>query len=305
MQPDDVPPVDPAPSAPDPAPDADPASAPPTDASPPPVNDPNCDANGEVISDIQCRHCGYALRGLNIDGRCPECGTSVGWSIRGNLLQYSDPGWVERLATGTRWLIVAALIGIITGAGSGALGGDDAHPVQIVIELTVSLIGLIGIWLITSPEPGILETSQETARRITRYTTVTSFCLQFVGLAMMVVYVEALWYGVALLDAVVSLISFFALCIFARAIARRIPNPSLVKQTTIVMWGFAVSYGFVVLALIVGLIGGFEAAMVLGCVVLILLLIFVIWGLVLLFLYRAALVKAAQQARATWAAAQG
>jgi hypothetical protein len=49
---------------------------------------------GNVDADIPCRKCGYNLRGLAVDGRCPECATPVGVSINGELLRYSDPTFV-------------------------------------------------------------------------------------------------------------------------------------------------------------------------------------------------------------------
>jgi len=50
--------------------------------------------------DTQCVSCGYNVRGLAPDHRCPECGIPVGASLRGELLQFADPRWVSRLHLG-------------------------------------------------------------------------------------------------------------------------------------------------------------------------------------------------------------
>jgi hypothetical protein len=63
------------------------------------------DAAGVVVSDIPCRKCGYNLRGLHIDGRCRECGRAVGLSVQGDLLRFSDPGWLRKLQRGARLII--------------------------------------------------------------------------------------------------------------------------------------------------------------------------------------------------------
>jgi ribosomal protein S27AE len=46
---------------------------------------------GVIIADTTCRRCGYNLRGLSRDGRCPECGTPIGLSTHGDLLRSSGP----------------------------------------------------------------------------------------------------------------------------------------------------------------------------------------------------------------------
>lgn len=300
MQPDDVPPVDPAPAS---------ASPPANDHAPPPtVVDPNCDATGEVISDIQCRHCGYALRGLNIDGRCPECGTSVGWSIRGNLLQYSDPVWVERLANGTIWLIVSALAGIVCNPTSSGLSGHGSFGAEIfglIVEVAIVIIWIIGIWLVTAKEPGNVPATEESARSMTRFAAGAMIATGFIIGAAYFIEVEALSLIALIFYIVAAVVLLFSFGRYAQLIAARIPNPSLVRQTRNVVWGSAAAMGLLALAMVAGFAITFEAAMVFGCIGAILGLVFGLWGLVLLFLYRAAMVKAARQARSTWAAAQG
>jgi hypothetical protein len=42
---------------------------------------PDLVSRQEVIADVQCRRCGYNVRGLRIYGRCPECGEDVYRSV--------------------------------------------------------------------------------------------------------------------------------------------------------------------------------------------------------------------------------
>ena len=53
-----------------------------------------------VVGDVLCRTCGYNLRSLSLDSLCPECGARVEFSLRGNLLRFSDPQWLKHLSVG-------------------------------------------------------------------------------------------------------------------------------------------------------------------------------------------------------------
>src|SRR3954464_10073122 len=106
----------------------------------------------EVTGDVPCRKCGYNLKGLLVAGRCPECGTPIGLSVSGDLLRYSDPGWLEGLRKGVSlfiWGIVAVIAGSIVtaimGQGNATLGG--------VIGLAAQGLMLSGWWLMTQPDP--------------------------------------------------------------------------------------------------------------------------------------------------------
>lgn len=67
---------------------------------------------------ITCMACGYALRGLAIDGTCPECGLSIRQSFNRRRLHRMPRAALRRLDLGLQifmwghlWLIVAMLVG--------------------------------------------------------------------------------------------------------------------------------------------------------------------------------------------------
>ena len=70
------------------------------------------DQAGTVISDLACRRCGYNLRGLNNQGRCPECGAAIGLSCHGDLLRFADPKWVETLGRGASLILWGVLASV-------------------------------------------------------------------------------------------------------------------------------------------------------------------------------------------------
>src|SRR4051794_532658 len=81
---------------------------------PRPVGDPLRGAihpqTGVVQKDLVCRKCGYNLRGLHIDTRCPECGTPVGFSTQGDLFRFCDPEWVHLLRKGVMLILVGVAV---------------------------------------------------------------------------------------------------------------------------------------------------------------------------------------------------
>src|SRR6266850_7433139 len=47
---------------------------------------------------IPCLRCGYNLRTLSSDARCPECSAAIYSSLDPTLLRYADPSWTTILA---------------------------------------------------------------------------------------------------------------------------------------------------------------------------------------------------------------
>ena len=59
------------------------------------------DQSGKIQVELVCRRCLYNLRGLTLDGNCPECNTPVNFSIQKDHLQFSNPAWVNKLRSGS------------------------------------------------------------------------------------------------------------------------------------------------------------------------------------------------------------
>lgn len=77
-----------------------------------------------IDQDIPCSQCGYDLRGLTLDGRCPECGSEIGLSIEEwkkrvevNPLAMSHQSWLRQIAFGFLLLAVGALLGALVYLG--------------------------------------------------------------------------------------------------------------------------------------------------------------------------------------------
>ncbi len=67
-------------------------------------------------TELRCITCGYDLRSLPTEESCPECGTQIELSLRGDLLSRADPAWVARIARGQSLLVFGVrlcLIGMV------------------------------------------------------------------------------------------------------------------------------------------------------------------------------------------------
>lgn len=276
------------------------------------------DAAGNVAVDVACRRCGYNLRTLPLVGKCPECGSAVGRSLHGDLLQFSDPEWVEKLAGGMNWIIASVVIAIFTGMiieavtmAIGGTGGASFNTIAIpLMQLGLGAVGLVGYWMFTTPDPGSVEPEKPTSlRRVIRGTVVFGYVASPIAQAL-VVSLPIISIGISTFSALVGIVGMFAIFLYAISLADRIPDVLLARSCRTVMWGIAVvMVGVVVTGIITAISPGGPAAtgvaMFAGCFVGIGSLVFGIWAIILVIRFRRAMVKAAQTARVTWATPHG
>ncbi len=293
------------------------------------------DEQGRLVDEIPCRVCGYNLRAADPHGVCPECGTAVGWSVVGDLLHYSPPQWVRRVARGGNAIVGAVALvltlfslGIFYGVATDGHGGLDAPRwIEVVSGLavpTAAILVIVGVWLLTTPEPGRSE--QECglhARILARYSMFVSFLALVVGgfanayaarYAPSGSVIAVIGFLTVLASLFIAIVGYFAFFTWLRRLARRMPDYSLARQTLIVMWGLVISYGLMIVAAAVTFVAimatigtatpprGAAAGGSFLCVAVPLLLIFAVWAVLLIDRYRRQLNHAAAQAEATWAA---
>jgi len=292
---------------------------------PPPAPVLPIDENGIVNQEVLCRKCSYNLRGLHQNGKCPECGTPVGLSIRGNLLCYSDPEWVDKLSRGIDWILWGLLAGLVAGAAATVVVvamGPRAQFLGQLIGVGASVVGFIGAWLLTTPDPGAEEASQMvTARKIVRFALVFAMAenlLSVAGAGEKPHPLISALFGIGLVVAsIIAVIGEIARLFYLEKIALRIPDQALARRAHTVRWGYGISlaitsvFGAVIMIMTMtlkqtpnsawmpliiggGCFTGLGGLAALG---------FMIVYIIMLFQFRRVLKAQSQFARETWASA--
>jgi len=230
----------------------------PTD-SPPPVD--------LATDDVPCRNCGFNLRGLSEDGRCPECGAPIWNSVQEDLLVYSSKSYLTSLYRGVCCILIAALlnialviVSIVVGiaitvsiarggntGGGGAMfttTGTQSHFNAIIqtMSLPIALLSLYGWWLLSAPDPGQrIGDKGQTPRQVVRIavtilasTNVFSTTLQFVILANPSLGLIA--GGMGIISAIAGIVLFFAAMLYLQWLGPRIPSETITNRARLYMW---------------------------------------------------------------------
>ncbi len=85
-----------------------------------------------IDHDLPCVGCGYNLRGLSVDARCPECAAAIGPSRDAHrqgaarLLHLGGRRWLLTLGAGTACLFLAAVLPHAPGTGDA--GTNTSRP---------------------------------------------------------------------------------------------------------------------------------------------------------------------------------
>jgi hypothetical protein len=225
------------------------------------------DEHGRLSAEVTCRQCGYNLNGLSPTGMCPECGLEIAKSLQTDRLAFADPQWVDTLAKGAKllawWLVLSIVLSMVVGGVLGAVSANNPQA-QAIGERAFGLLGMIimvaAVWWLTTPEPRDWEHETSTSRTLARYGYAAA--LGFSVLAMAALAASPIASGVGnLVSGLCSLVGIFALFVYMRRLALRIPDESLAKQTWIVMWGLVITMGIGIVALLIAALTiGFGAA---------------------------------------------
>jgi hypothetical protein len=117
---------------------------------------------GQVIETSRpCRRCGYNLRGLNANRKCPECGTPIAASLFRKLaddtLGNAPVGYLVRIRIGAALLLASPLVlALLTMVGPlvrQAMQGPAGDRVVLSCLFLPPLLWAAGCFLVSTPRP--------------------------------------------------------------------------------------------------------------------------------------------------------
>jgi len=203
------------------------------------------DSSGRVAADLACVRCGFNLRDLEPYSACPRCTAAVGLSTHGGLLRFANPEWVRRLASGAGWAAVGTPCyvagGMVAAWMHKGLLGEWSHAVA---QMLVMLVGLLGCWKLTAPEPDVSPGQDRVwARILARWMAVlaVAMCPIETLLEKSPGPYKFLSEGISGAILTVGTFVFFA---YIGQILVRIPNLRLVSRNRLVKWGASLALLF-------------------------------------------------------------
>lgn len=200
-----------------------------------------------------CVKCGYSIEGLFANGHCPECGTPVAESLRGDLLQHAGKDYLRTILTGHAWVlngvlaIIVVQVTTLLGSIAAAMRGASTPPREFTA--IVSLLGLaVSVWIflgyvkLTEPDPQFNGLERpDTARRLVRLGAIVTIV---VGVIASVLYLSTSVSGIVVLVlAALQLVGlaafavqFLAMMNYTIWLGRRIPDQWIIRRAAMYRW---------------------------------------------------------------------
>lgn len=140
----------------------------------------SCSNDRSPSMERPCLHCGYNLRGTDVDGRCPECGHPGRESLASERIEDANPRWVMRIRQGLTVLALGVAFPVfgylsLIGVAWTAVDFLDAPidkwfpATRLGIELVGGVLTAVGAILAATLEPrNMVREESWNSRRATR-----------------------------------------------------------------------------------------------------------------------------------------
>lgn len=199
--------------------------------------------------------CGYSLRGLSLDGRCPECNRTIADSLRGNRFKYCAPDYLASVHSGVVLAEMALTVEAVSlGAGIAWVWTGRAGWLGTTSNALAAgsvLLSLVAWWLVTQLNEGY--TGPDTARGTRLVVRVSAIVTMVAHLFIVVpLWLGAFprgWPGAIQPSAwpwflvagsvgwfVGAVAKYFASLVYLRWLAPRFPDPVIARWAGRLLW---------------------------------------------------------------------
>ncbi|MCG3137077.1 MAG: hypothetical protein HJJLKODD_00919 [Phycisphaerae bacterium] len=193
-----------------------------------------------IAEDTHCVRCGYNLRGLPSNHRCPECGTAVQATLGRKGLGHLSAAWLKTVQLGLLLLlasVAASTAGMI--AGMFMAGGWNA-----LAGLISAGCWIVGLAMVTTPQASAVQAehfySLRRGLRIGAFTYLTGTLLTLsplVGLALLVAEIGSVICMLASIGLTLGLAAYL------KPLAIQMDDWDLERHLTTVVWGMMLAIG--------------------------------------------------------------
>ena len=239
----------------------------------------------DVSQDMPCLGCGYNLRGLRSDGRCPECGKPVRHTLDGDLLNLGPRAYLRKLRRGALLLLIGFVASGLNGGVAVLYSGvslavilsgplpygvfdlGELHKIMRAVSPAQTAVLLLGAWLVTASEPGgpgslrkwrVLCRSGLTAALVV--SVVSARLSSALARTVAPPQLYTLNLVAHLVGTTVYILGLFSLLTYLAHIAMRIRDPRLAGRTGIVKWGFTATASLIVVSYLLTLMMWYSSS---------------------------------------------
>ena len=216
-------------------------------------------------ADLRCVICGYSLRGLATDASCPECGTPVNRSLRGEEPNCASPQWLRLVRMGVAFSLAGHFFHILPSFQFARYVGPSGASVQTGAVMIAYILNVAAAWLITAGEPRLKGQRSSSLHGLLRTGATIQFGLLILSRTGLIAKItpgaNAIGLTVTVVGVTVSAIVVTAWYIVLRRLALRRDDAQLARSTRVMMAGLVAYHVISLIFLLTSTLGTIHSVL--------------------------------------------